>query len=166
VETLYFETLVSVPLIGVARFIKQFSGFISFWFSGSFINKYGDKTALISSRFYITIIRLSALAINNTITPFLSSLTNLLWGLDQTSFNNLHQKEFSSSQRATMGSIVAFFSNIFGSIVTIFVGYIADITSPRIAIFITVIPTTLVLIIYNKIFSEENYKNTKERAAE
>jgi len=162
VEILYFEMLVSLPLIGIARFVKQVSGSISFWYSGKIISKLGNKKTLLFSQSSINILRLISLLFNNTITPFLSAFCNLFWGVKMTSFNHLSQNEFNSTQRATMGSAVSFFANILGSIVTIGIGYLSDITSPRFAILIGTIPTILVLMIYGKIFNKEEIKQAAD----
>jgi len=44
------------------------------------------------------------------------------------------QEEFTSTESATMGSIISLTVNIFIAIFSIFVGYLADITNPMFAL--------------------------------
>ena len=82
----------------------------------------------------MTIIKLSAVIMNNFVTPFLQSCVNIFYGTASTAESALLQKELSPKQRATMGSIVSLLGGILASIVYLVVGFVADASSILVAI--------------------------------
>lgn len=153
-EAVYFASLIPMWLVGIIRFIKQFGGFIGFWFSGRIIEKIGNKNTLYTTRAVMILIKIVALLINSFITPFLLSFLNLFFAPLNTSLKNLMQKEFSDEQRATMGSIVSIFGSLFFGVFTVFLGFLADFTNPRIALFSCVCFNSVTLLIYKSIFKK------------
>lgn len=112
-EPVYFKLLIPIQFVGFLRFLKQFCGFFSYWFSGKIIDKVGEVKTLFVSVWLIGFFRVFGVTINNDLTPFLYSLTNLFHGSMLTSFSSLEQQEFTDSERASMASIIFLFSNLF-----------------------------------------------------
>jgi len=144
----FFETLIPVWLIGIVRMLKQFGGAIGFWFAGKIINKFGNLKVLLLGALFSNIIYFTGLFLNSFISPFLFSTLNLFYGPTNTATTHLMQNEFSNKQRATMGSIVSFFSSILVGVVSIFVGWIADQTSTVMALYALMIPNIISTFLY------------------
>ena len=148
-EPVYFKLLISIQFIGFLRFLKQSCGFFSYLFSGRIINKLGEGRTLFLSVWSIEMLKIAGLIMNNFVTPFLYSITNLFHGSMLTSFVSLEQNEFTDEERATMGSIISLFSNLFTALFTLLAGYIADIYGLRAAIIAVLVPALIVLPMYN-----------------
>lgn len=71
---------------------------------------------------------------------------NLFYGTGQTSASTLLQQEFSPQQRATMKSIISFGQGILMAGVMYLFGVLADISSPRLALFSAVLIKIIVII--------------------
>ena len=82
----------------------------------------------------MTIIKGTAVILNNFATPFIQSCVNLLWGTSSTAESTLLQQELSSKQRATMGSIVSLLGGILSAVIYWLVGFVADVSSVYFAI--------------------------------
>ena len=85
--------------------------------------------------------------LDNVFTPFIMSTVNLFYGTAETIRKDVLQHEFSSKQRATMGSIVSFFSNIVMAILMYVLGYVADVYTPYCAICVVVVIKVLLIVV-------------------
>lgn len=132
-EGAYFNTLIPTWAVNVARIVKQTCGAISYSVAPYF-RRFGFYQMLIGSTIGMTIIKLSAVIMNNFVTPFLQSCVNIFYGTASTAESALLQKELSPKQRATMGSIVSLLGGILASIVYLVVGFVADASSILVAI--------------------------------
>lgn len=132
-ESVYFNMLIPTWAVNIARVIKQTCGAISYAIAPYF-RKFGFYRILIASTIGMTIIKASAVALNNYVTPFLQSCVNILYGTSSTAESALLQQELSSKQRATMGSIVSLLGGILSAIIYWVVGFVADNTSVLFAI--------------------------------
>lgn len=144
-ESAYFSTLIPDWLINLARFCKQACGTISF-FLIPYVKKWGIIPLFFGSMVASVIIRTVGVCINSAVTPFIMAGVNLFYGAGQTSGATLLQNEFSAAQRATMKSIISFMSNLVQAVTMFFLGGLADIASPRTAIFFAVLVKGLVLV--------------------
>lgn len=147
-QVVFFKALVPVWAIGIIRGIKQLGGSISFYFAGNVINKFGVFKTLIGGSLLVNFIKIVALGMNNIVSPFLFAFNNLSYGTCSTAQNKLLQNEFTDKQRATLGSIISFFGNIMFGILSILVGYIADIISARDVLLILMIPEIFIISYY------------------
>ncbi len=132
-ESAYFNMLIPTWAVNIARLVKQVCGTISFAIAPYF-RRFGFYRILIASTIGMTIIKGTAVILNNFATPFIQSCVNLLWGTTSTAESALLQQELSSKQRATMGSIVSLLGGILSAIIYWLVGFIADISSVYFAI--------------------------------
>lgn len=137
-EGAYFNMLIPTWAVNVARIIKQTCGAISFSIAPYF-RKFGFYKILVASTIGMTIIKATAVALNNFITPFLQSCVNILYGTASTAESALLQQELSSKQRATMGSIVSLFGGILAAVIYWAVGFVADQTSVLFAIVMLIV---------------------------
>ena len=127
-EGAYFNMLIPTWAVNIARIIKQTCGAISFYIAPYF-RKFGFYRILVASTIGMTIIKTTAVVLNNFATPFIQSCVNIFWGTTSTAESALLQKELSPKQRATMGSIVSLLGGILSAVIYVLVGVVADTTS-------------------------------------
>lgn len=155
-ESAYFALLIPTYLLGVPRVIKQILGTISFWMAGSLIKKHKAMRVLIYSEYGRTIPRLVGLLMNNFWSPFVMMLSNAAFGTSITAIKSVLQKQYSSSQRATMSSIIAMFGNLLFAVLSILIGWLADITSVQTALIIFISFRLIILYIYIHLAKHKN----------
>lgn len=136
-EGAYFNLLVPTWAVNVARIIKQTCGAISYSIAPYF-RRFGFYRILVASTLGMMLIKVSAVILNNVVTPFLQSCVNIFYGTSSTAESALLQKELSSKQRATMGSIVSLFSGLVSAVIYYIVGVVADNSSVLIAIVVLI----------------------------
>jgi MFS family permease len=154
-QVAFFETLIPVWLIGVARMLKQLCGAVSFWFAGRLINKFGALKLLIIGPIFTNGMKIVGLLLNSVISPFLFSFVNLFYGTNSTVESQLMQNEFTDKQRATMGSLISFLGNIVFGIVSIGIGWLADQTSTVTALYTLMLPEIVIVWIYWKVLRKK-----------
>jgi len=79
--------------------------------------------------------------------------TSFLYGVTEVATSSLMQQEFTENERATLASIISFGSSIAFGIFSIILGFLADVTSPAIAMLIAqifYIPTIASLALLKK----------------
>ena len=76
------------------------------------------------------------------------SINSFLYGIGQVSKNKLLQDEFSTKQRATMGSLNSLAGSLFYSIFAVALGVLADNFGPKNALMVQYILTLSVLYFY------------------
>ena len=150
-EALYFAKLIPLYLVNVVRIITHTSGYFSFLLMPIF-RKFNFLQLLFYSRIGMAFIRSVGLILNNALTPFVSSLTNLGYGIGITAQATLQQKEYNKSLRATMESICSLLQGMFTGILGYFFGLIADYTSLQTAFWIMVIMQITIAILYKNLF--------------
>ena len=160
-QAAFFKMLIPEWLIGVVRSINHLCGTISFWYAGRMIKRFGNKKILIGENVITTLIRFLALVFPSMLSPFIMAVTNLTYGLSSTARNTLMQREFSDAQRATMDSIVSLGGSLFFAIVAVFLGYIADISSPIHAMLVGLSSNIIIIWIYTLMFPTKQYTADK-----
>ncbi len=156
-ESVYYESLISIWLINIVRFIKQICGTISFFIVPK-VRKWGCVRIFFTSLIANALLRLIGLFLNNVVTPFIMATVNLFYGTGQTSASTLLQQEFSPQQRATMKSIISFGQGILMSVIMYLFGVLADFSSPRFALLLAVFVKITVIV-----FSLFILQKTKKR---
>ena len=144
-EVAYFNTLIPLWAVNFARLLKQVTGVISF-FMISKIKSLGASRILFGSMIGNAFVRVLGVVIDNVLTPFVISSVNLFYGTAETIRKDILQHEFTTKQRATMGSIVSFFSNIVMAILMYILGYVADVYTPYCAICVVVVIKVLLVV--------------------
>lgn len=129
-QAAFYNTLWPVWAIGIAKLFSNLGATASFWLSGRIIKKFGATKVLFISDLYSRAINIIAVGFPTIVSPLLMSSTSLIYGVSSVSENSLMQKEFTPSQRATMGSLNSFVGSIFFGIVAYVLGATADVLSP------------------------------------
>ncbi len=148
-EPSYYEQLVPIYYVNVARLLQNTMGWISFQLVALF-NKVGLFKLFCYSVFGNSIVKIIGLIMNNPITPFFCSLQNLFYGVNSASATTLLQQQYSPSLRATMASVVGLFGNIIMAILGFLFGWAADVSSPRTILFIAALANLALALKYSK----------------
>jgi MFS family permease len=150
----FVNTLWPLWAVGFSNFLSNIGGALSFYFSGKIINKYSHRTVLRFEIISNRIIDLIALIFPTVVSPALMGTTSLTFGVGSVALNSLQQKEFTKSQRATMGSFVSLVGNIMFGLVSVTAGFAADKIGPTNALIIIQVLLLTPLIFYSKIFKK------------
>ncbi|MBE6445615.1 MAG: MFS transporter [Alphaproteobacteria bacterium] len=150
-EALYFAQLIPIYLINVVRIITHGCGYISFALVGV-LKQFSFLKMLFYSNLVMAAIRAIGLALNNSLTPFLTAFYNLGYGISSTAQTTLLQKEYNKSLRATMHSLSDFIGGFSVTVIGYILGVIADLFSLRTALLVMVIAQILLAVGYNNLF--------------
>ena len=150
-EILYYAQLIATYLITVVRIIMHTTGYISFLIV-PMVRKFNFLNVLFLSNLGAAVVRMIAIALNNTLTPFISAFTNLVYGVGVTAQTTLLQKEYNKSLRATMHSLSEFLRGFAIAIMGYIFGLIADFASPRVALLIAIIVQIIIATAYKQLF--------------
>ena len=107
---------------------------------------------LFYSRLGMAIIRIIGLILNNALTPFVTSLTNLGYGMGVTAQAALQQKEYNKSLRATMESVCELLRGLSIALFGYIFGVIADISTPQTARWVALFVQIIIAVLYKNLF--------------
>ncbi|MFH1601625.1 MAG: MFS transporter [Candidatus Shapirobacteria bacterium] len=147
----FVNTLWPLWAIGISKALSHIGSALSYYFSGKLINKFTELNILIYKKVYGVIINILSLGFPTIISPALMSTTSFFHGVSMTAKNNLLQKEFSSEQRATMGSLNSLFGSLTFSAVSLLLGLFADKIGPTKALLLLQPASLSVLYLYCKL---------------
>ena len=154
-QAVFFNLLIPQWLIGVVRSIHHLFGAIGFWTAGSVIKQFGYKRVLIGGNVISSFIQFFVLVFASVISPFVMAVLNVDYGLSTTAKSGLMQREFSNKQRATMGSIVSLAGSLCFAIISVLLGFIADVSTPVHAMLFGLSSNIAVVWIYMAVFAKE-----------
>ena len=126
----FINTIWPLWAIGFSKMISYGGAFMSFWFSGKLIKKFGAINILIIANIYTRIVNFIAYGKPTIISPILMASSSGFFGATTVSKKTLMQKEYTQEQRATLESLNSFFGNIFYALFAPFLGIIADMYGP------------------------------------
>ena len=139
----FYETVWPIWAIGIPGILSNLGAFVSNWFSEKIIRKTTRKKYWLFSHFYSIMSNITAVIINNVISPIIL-VSNSLFHNDFIN-SEIEQKLYKDEYRASMGSIKNFIQSILFSAFSIALGLIADyfsiVTSFVIFQLINIIPT-------------------------
>lgn len=151
----FINLLWPIWAIGIASTLSNIGAAISFYFSGSAIKKFKEFKILVIGNIYNRIVNILALCFPSILSPILMTTSSLFYGVTSTAKENLLQKEFSSNQRATMGSLNSLFGSIAFAIVSFMLGSFADNFGPAKALLTIQIFMIAIIGIYWKLFKKK-----------
>lgn len=153
----FVTTLWPVWAIGISNILSNIGSGLSFHFSGKIIKKFSPLNILISKLFINKIISLTGLLMANIFSPIFLTLNSLFYGVGQVAKNKLLQDEFTSEQRATMGSLNSLMGSVLFVIFATILGLLADKFGPRNALIVQSIMGIPTLYFYFAL--KKNIKN-------
>lgn len=151
----FINTLWPLWAIGFAKALSNIGGAVSFYLSGRIINKFKEFKILIFGSIYVRLINIISLSFPTVFSPLLMSTGSLYYGLRSVAQSNLFQKEFTKDQRATMGSLNSLFGSIAFAVVSLLLGYAADVIGPVKALLIVQLCGVSTIWLYWKLFKKE-----------
>jgi MFS family permease len=159
-RTAFVASLWPLWAVGFSNMISNIGAAISFFYSGPIIDRFGYKRVLVFEIIINRIINLTALIFPTVASPALMGTTSLTYGVTTTAVKTLLQKEFTSKQRATMGSLSSLFGSFAFGFAAILLGYIGDHIGAAKTLIIAHVFILSLLLVYRQIFSES--KNVAE----
>jgi len=120
--------------IGLSRILSYGGASLGYWYSGKIIKNINEYNVLIFNNLYTRIINIIAYGHATIFSPILMGTTSFFYGVAEVSNTSLLQKEFTDEQRATLASLNSLFGSLFFGIFSPFLGFIADIYSPTVAL--------------------------------
>jgi MFS family permease len=144
----FFNVLLPLWAVGIARSVSNAAAAISFHFSGKVINEYGEIKTLLWGEIYNKVLNFVALLFPTVISPFMFSATSLTFGTGSVASDTLMQKEFTDAQRATMSSLNSFLGSLFYGVFAFITGFFVDKLGVRnvlLIIQILLLPTAWVI---------------------
>ncbi|MFO0703686.1 MAG: MFS transporter [Patescibacteria group bacterium] len=133
-RNVFLATLWPVWATNLSLLINKIFGAITFTFAHKYIDRFGSVKSLIHAVMYSSVIRMIASAWPTIYSPVIIQTGQLGYGVEVVAVKKLQQEYFTDTQRATLGSIESFASSLLISIVAPIIGYIADKTTPGIAL--------------------------------
>jgi len=141
--------------VGIARALSHTGAALSYYFSGPLIKRFKEFKILIVGNIYSRVVGIIALVFPTVLSPALMSSGSLFFGVKSTAEESLFQKEFTSAQRATMGSLNSLLGSITFAFVSFALGLFADKLGPIKALLIIKICMVATIGIYWKLFKGE-----------
>ena len=133
IEAAYYNTLIKKWVINIVRFLKQLSGMAGYALA-PVLKRFGSVRLFFTAISLNEVVRLVALLLDNTLSPFIMSIRNLFWGISNTSQADILQQEFSDDQRATMKSIISLLKGILAAVAMYLFGVLADLSGPKMTV--------------------------------
>jgi MFS family permease len=149
---IFVNSLWPIWAVGIARFISFGGASVSYYFSGKILKKIDALKFLVLNNIFGRITNSLAFLFPSVASPVLMNLTAFTYGTHQVARESLIQKEFTSSERATMSSINAFFGSLLFGVVSFLLGIFADGFEPRFALLIIQLFLLIPLFINLKLF--------------
>lgn len=157
-RSVFINTLWPTWAIGFAQVLSNLGASLSFKFSGKIIKKFNAFKILVIDGIYSKFINLISLIFPGVWSPGLMASTSLLYGVSSVSENKLLQTEFTSHQRATMGSLNSLAGSLFFSVFAIILGIFADKFGARNAILMETILSCVIFIPLYRFYKADHVK--------
>jgi len=122
----FFNVLLPLWAVGIARSLSNVAAVISFHFSGKVINRFGAINTLFWGEIYNKVLNFAALLFPTGVSPFMLSASSLTFGTGSVASDTLMQKEFTDAQRATMSSLNSFLGSLFFGVFAFITGLFVD----------------------------------------
>lgn len=130
----FVATIWSLPGVGFSRVLSKLTAAGGAAITGKFIHRFGSIRVLIGGNLIGRSFGLLAVLFPTFYSPVLLGMSSGAYSSNLVAKQVLLQKEFTSEERASMGSIESFLGSCFLSVLSIIIGLIADHFSPAFAI--------------------------------
>lgn len=122
----FIEGLWPLWALGVARMLDNLMAAASYYFSGRLIRRFSEFGILIGGGLAGRAVTALAYALPTVLSPALLSATSALHGVQTVAQDGLMQREFTTEQRATLGSVVSLGASLAFGIASVLIGALAD----------------------------------------
>ncbi len=128
------STLWPVWALGMSRALSGLFASISFAMSSRIIDRFGPLKTLIYLGVWGKVLPLIGLLRPSVASPFMASTASLTFGTGIVANSTLMQQEFTSEQRATLGSITSVIGSVLAAVASVALGLLADQFGLRVAL--------------------------------
>jgi MFS family permease len=122
----FIQTLWPLWTIGWVRGGNNFGASLSYFFSGRLVRRFGALNIVTAVIPFSVFCHVLSLVLNNVISPLLTILPSVTYGVYRVSVSSLMQREFSPAHRATMGSVGALGVSLVFGLASLLIGGLAD----------------------------------------
>lgn len=122
----FIERLWPLWALGVARMLDNIMAAASYYFSGRLIRRFSEHGVLIGGGIMGRAVTMLAYGLSSVLSPMLLSATSVLHGVQLVAQDGLMQREFTTEQRATLGSVVSLGASVAFGVVSVLIGLLAD----------------------------------------
>lgn len=120
----FYESVWPIWAVGIPGILANIGAFLSNWFSEKIVKKISRKKYWLLGHFYSVFANISAVIINNCISPIVM-ISNSIFHSDFID-SEIEQKLYKDEFRASMGSIKSFIQSVFFAVFSVLLGFIAD----------------------------------------
>ncbi len=150
----FVNTLWPVWAIGFGKMLSSIGAAISFHFSGKIVKKYQPLAVLITGKIYSLVSNIVATVYPTIFSPILLASNSAFFGTGSVAMSHLLQREYSSSQRSTMGSLNSLFGSLAFAVVAFTLGLIADKIGPAKALLVMQLLAAISILLVWKLFKK------------
>src|SRR5690606_33983357 len=122
----FIQLLWPVWALGFAQMLGDASAAIGFYFAGRIIRRFGEFRLLIGGKLFSFAVDLFALLVPTVVSPALTALNSVFYGVNNVATSGLIQRAFTDEQRATMGSLNSFVGSLGFVVFSVLLGVLAD----------------------------------------
>ncbi len=148
----FIQTLWPVWAIGVARAIAHFTAALSYYFAGPLIRRFGEFRLMIGGMTLSELINLGGLVFPGVLSPAIMALNSVFFGVNNVAVGGMMQREFTTEQRATMGSLNAFAGSLMFALVSVLLGALADNIGPTNALIVATVLSVIPISLFYRVF--------------
>jgi len=152
----FIATLWPVWAIGISRMCSAIAAATGFYFAGRFIRRFGEYRLLVWGITLSELINLVSLLIPTILSPLFMSTNSIFYGINSTACGAMMQHEFTSEQRATMGSITSFAASLLFGIAAPVVGAMADAWDTRTALLAATVVSVAWIYLYARALASKS----------
>lgn len=161
----FIETLWPVWAIGIARMCSALAAAVGFYFAGGFIRRFGEYRLLVWGITLSEVINFISLLFPTVLSPLLMSTNSIFFGINSTASDAMMQHEFTSAQRATMGSITSFSTSLLFAVAAPLLGAMADAWGTRAALLVATLFSITWIVSYAQALNSKS-KRTQNPSLE
>lgn len=138
--------------IGALRTAAHGMAAMGFWFAGPIIDRLGHYRVMIFGSVYAQCAMWTGVNLQNLWSPAIMTSPSIFFGRSTTAMIHLFQRDFTETERATLGSVVAFCGSIVFCVAAVGAGLAADAFGPQITLMGMLACQLTVLPIYIGLF--------------
>ncbi len=151
-QAAFYNLLWPLWAIGIAKMLSNVGAMVSFYLSGTFINKYKEIKVILIGNIYSRIVNSIAVLFPTQASPLLYSSTSIFYGSLSVAKNSLLQKEFTPHQRATIASLNSLAESLCFAIFAFILGWMGDRIGPAKTLFVAQFFSLIGTYLYWRVF--------------
>ncbi len=144
----FYKSVWPLWAVGVVRALSGLYATISFAFSGKIIDKLTPLKTVIYSGLWARVLSFIGLLFPGVASPLVISSSSLSFGTMTVAESVLLQKEFTSKQRATLGSITSLLGSMWYALASLGFGLLADHFGLQKALLCGLVPLSVSTLLY------------------